>query len=72
MIQWKKFDTSNPPEVDKEYLVYYRNGSFKVAQFEIWQNEDEGAYVWVEYQECTQVYGVTHYAEIQPPTEVHQ
>lgn len=63
MIQWKKYDPKNPPELDKEYLVSYGH---HVTFAYICNHFDE--IVWYPI-EMSQVDGesVTHYTEINLP-----
>lgn len=64
MIDWKKYDVNNPPELGKDYLVYDGRCIDIVFIDNLFEDEIE----WVP-NGVSSVYPekVTHYAELYPP-----
>lgn len=67
MIEWKKYETLNPPKINKAYLTRDKNGDIAVAEFEFWESSEQ--HFWIEVRERMLLDGITHYAEINLPDE---
>jgi hypothetical protein len=63
MIQWIEYDKNNPPEFDKEFIVF-NNGEVFIG---FCSKEDNGRIVWKSVIGDHVFSGVTHFAVINKP-----
>jgi hypothetical protein len=64
MIEWKKYDKANLPELSKTFLLLSNDGNITTGELLYWTT---GRYGWTRMPDETIILGVTHYAEINYP-----